>query len=161
MRLGSGERSGNQRLLIRLIIDSSNDKEAAEADRDVELFEEIAWRVLEYHEENDEALRLLMYSALEGHELSEIYFRGQVMPILRMLAEFIEGRVAAGIYRQVDAMTAVRGFIGMVNYHALTRKMYPRLSRELLDIDNREAARRYTGIFLASMLNRGWGEAGE
>ena len=29
MRLGSGERSGNQRLLIRLIIDSSNDKEVA------------------------------------------------------------------------------------------------------------------------------------
>ncbi len=125
-------------------------------DRDDELFEEIAWRILEFHEEDDQALRLLMYSALEGHELSEIFFRCQISPVIRMVAEFIGRRVEAGVYRRVDPMTAVRAFVGMVNYHALTKKMYPRLSQELLDIDNREAARRYTEIFLASMLCREW-----
>jgi sulfite reductase (NADPH) flavoprotein alpha-component len=58
------------------------------------------------------------------------------------LAGFIRRRVDEGSYRQVDPMTAVRSFIGMVHYHAMTTKLFPHQVNELLNISNRQAAER-------------------
>lgn len=127
--------------------------EAVESDDDRRVFEEIAFRMLEFHQQDDEAMRLLMYSALEGHELAEMIFRQHVAHVFHRLATFIKRRVSEGKFRKVDPMTAVRAFIGMVIYHALTNKMFPHHARELLNIGNRQAAERFTDIFLASMLN--------
>ena len=134
---------------------------ALESGDDWGLFEAIAFRILQFYEEDEQAMRLLMYSALEGHELSELFYRNHVARIFEALAEFIGRRIGEGRYRQVDAMTAVRAFVGMVDYHGLSNKIFARQAREHLGIDNREAAKRFTEIFLASMLNHQYqGEGG-
>lgn len=117
------------------------------------LFEAIAYGILQFYEEDEQAMRLLMYSALEGHELSELFYRNHVARIFEALADFIGRRIEEGRYRRVDAMTAVRAFVGMVDYHGMANKIFARQAREQLGIDNREAAKRFTEIFLASMWN--------
>lgn len=117
------------------------------------LLEGVAFRMFEINDQDEHTLRLMLYSGLEGHELAELFFRNHIVRIFEALASFIKRRINAGTFRRVDPMTAVRAFIGMVHYHAMTTRMFPHQTRELLNISNRQAAERFTDIFLASMLN--------
>jgi AcrR family transcriptional regulator len=123
---------------------------AMQARDDRQVFESLAFHILESHERDDAFMRLLFYSALERHELADIFFRTQVTNYYRRLASYVKQRIADGDYRRVDPMTAVRAFLGMVIYHAQINKFY---DRDLLNISNRQAAERFTDIFLTGILN--------
>lgn len=110
--------------------------------------ESIAFHILENNVRDDAFMRLLLYSALEGHELAEMFYRTQITQYYRELAAYFARRMDEGKLRRVDPMTAVRAFIGMVVYHAQMNKFY---ARDLLDISNQEAAKRFTDLFLAGM----------
>ena len=127
--------------------------EAMEAKNDREIFETLAVNVLEYHDRDDTAMRLLLYSALEGHELADIIFRNHIFKIHRRLAEYVRQRVADGTFREVDPMTAVRGFMGMIISHVMHKKFFLRNESEVLEVPNRQVAERVTNLFLASMTN--------
>lgn len=135
-------------------------EEAMGARDDRRVFETVAWRMLDFHEVNDSAMRVMMYSALEGHELAKMVFRTHITDMFKSLAAYIEKRIEEGAFRKTDAMTAARSFVGMVIYHAIVGKFYAEESRGLLDIDSREAASRFTDIFLASMTNRSYESGG-
>ncbi len=68
--------------------------------------------------------RLLLYSALENHELSHRFFRTHVMQYVELLSEFIRGGIAAGRFREVDPLLAARGFLGMVIYHFQIQELF-------------------------------------
>ena len=128
-------------------------EEAMKAKDDRQVFETMAFRVLEFHECDDTALRLLFYSALEGHELAEMIFRNHILKTHRRLADYLKQRIADGAFRRVDPMTAVRAFMGMVTNQVMHKKFYRGSSDELLKITNRQAAERFTDLFLASLTN--------
>ncbi|HZS06086.1 MAG TPA: TetR family transcriptional regulator [Blastocatellia bacterium] len=129
-------------------------EEAMRRGDDRRVFETIAFHILEKHEHDDAFMRLLFYSALEGHELSDIFFRNQVSRHHRRMAEYIRKRVADGAFRRVDPLTATRAFFGMVIYHAQTNKLYGRdHPANELRISNRQAAERFTDLFLGSLTN--------
>ncbi len=113
------------------------------------VFEAIAVHILESHERDDSFMRLFLYSALEKHELADMFYRNQITNRYRRLASYIEQRVKDRAYRRVDPMTAAHAFIGMVVYLAQLNKFY---GRELLNISNQEAAERFTDIFFGGML---------
>ena len=129
-------------------------EETQETGNDRGLFEAVAARMLEINNLDPNTLRLMLYSGLEGHGLAEIFYRNHIVRVFQALAGFIERRIAEGIYRKVDPMTAVRAFIGMVHYHVLTTRLFPQQTNELLNISNSEAAVRFADIFLASVLGR-------
>lgn len=112
------------------------------------VLEVLAFHILESHDRDDSFMRLLLYSALEGHELAEMFYSTLITRYYRELAEYFRHRTALGAFRRVDPMTAVRAFIGMVVYHAQMNRLY---GRDLLNINNREAARRFTDLFLGGM----------
>jgi len=128
-------------------------KKAMEAKDDKTVFESIAFHIMEFHRRDDTALRTLMYSALEGHELAEMIFRNHIAKTHLKLAEYVERRIADGGFRQVEPMMAVRGFMGAVMGHVMFYKFFPHDARELLDVSSRQAAERFTDLFLASMTN--------
>ncbi len=130
--------------------------EAMERCDDRRVFEAFAFHLLEFHERDDTAMRVLMYSALEGHELAEMIFRNHIARKHHHLAEYVKRRIAAGVFRRVDPMVAVRGFIGMVMNHAILNKFFRRDVRQLLDLTNRQAAAAFTDLFLASMTNHSY-----
>jgi hypothetical protein len=69
-------------------------------------------------------MRLLFFSALEGHSLSEMFFRFRVLRVDEFLRRYIRWRVAAGAFRPVDSALAAWNFIGMVVYHILLRELF-------------------------------------
>jgi hypothetical protein len=130
--------------------------EAMERRDDRQVFENLAFHLLEFHERDDTAMRLLLYSALEGHELAEMIFRNHISKIHQRLAGYVGKRIADGAFRRVDPMTAVRGFTGMVIGQVMNKKFFQPAGGAVLNITNRQAAERFTNLFLASLTNHGY-----
>jgi len=69
-------------------------------------------------------LRLLLFSALEGHELSDIFFGKQHKVFYEHLATYIHTRIQERAFRNVDPLLAARAFIGMVVHHRLLHEIF-------------------------------------
>ena len=69
-------------------------------------------------------LRLLLFSALEGHELSEMFFGKHHKIFYDHLAAYIRTRIEDGAFRPVDPLLAARAFIGMVVHHRLLHEIF-------------------------------------
>ncbi len=82
-----------------------------DAGEDGKFLSAIGHMILERHEQDTTFLRLLMFSALEGHELSDMFLNS--MPEKDPLALYVEKRIEAGIFRKVDPNLAARAFVGM------------------------------------------------
>jgi AcrR family transcriptional regulator len=68
--------------------------------------------------------RLLLYTALENHELTARFFRTHVAQYLEVLADYIRAGIAAGRFREVDPLLAARGFVGMIWYHFQIQELF-------------------------------------
>jgi AcrR family transcriptional regulator len=69
-------------------------------------------------------LRLLLFSALEGHELSEMFFGRHHKVFYEHLATYIQTRIRERAFRKVDPLLAARAFIGMVVHHRLLHEIF-------------------------------------
>ena len=69
-------------------------------------------------------LRLLLFSALEGHELSDMFFGKHHKVFYDHLASYIRTRIDDGAFRPVDPLLAARAFIGMVVHHRLLHEIF-------------------------------------
>jgi len=128
--------------------------EAIEKSDDRRVFETLAFHMLEFHERDDTAMRLLLYSALEGHELAEMITRNHILKTHQQMAEYVKKRMAEGVFRRMDPMLAVRGFMGMVIGHVMNKKFFLCAGGRMTPkITNRQAAAAFTDLFLASMTN--------
>ncbi|MBS1812684.1 MAG: TetR/AcrR family transcriptional regulator [Acidobacteria bacterium] len=127
---------------------------AIEQRNDRKLFETLAMHILESHDNDDTFMRLMFYSALEGHELSDMFFRNQVAERYREIATYIKERIHEGAFRKVDPNIAVRAFFGMVIHHAQTKRFFNQsLGDQKSTFSNRIAAERFTDLFLAGIAN--------
>ncbi len=63
--------------------------------------------------------RLLLFSALEGHEMSDMFFRQQYRVFHDLLASYIRQRIDDGAYRPLDPLLAARAFFGIIVHHRL------------------------------------------
>ncbi len=91
------------------------------ANTDAEVFATLAQRILG----RDTTLtRLLLFTALENHRLSQRFFRTHVAQYGEALADYIRRGIEAGRFRQVDPLLAARGFLGMVVYHYLVQELF-------------------------------------
>lgn len=63
--------------------------------------------------------RLLLFSALEGHEMSDMFFRQQYRVFHDLLAGYIQQRIDDGAYRPLDPLLAARAFFGIIVHHRL------------------------------------------
>jgi AcrR family transcriptional regulator len=98
-------------------------EEAAEKRDDVRVFTLIAsFRI---HRGSDPSLlRLLLFSALEGHELSDMFFRNRHRVFYEFLAGYIARRTREGKFRKVDPLLAAQSFVGMIVYHRLLHDIF-------------------------------------
>ncbi len=127
---------------------------AIEQSDDRRVFETLAFHMLEFHERDDTAMRLLLYSALEGHDLAEMIIRNHILKTSQQVAEYVKKRMAEGVFRRMDPMAAVRGYMGMVIGQVLNKKFFLCAGDQMKpDITNRQAAAAFTDLFLASMTN--------
>jgi AcrR family transcriptional regulator len=121
--------------------------EALQEKDDRAVFQRLALGALEHHEADPEFQRLLLHSALEGHELAQIFFEKFVQRVYALLGNYIEGRQRDGAMMNIDPAIVVRAFIGMVVHHSLNNNLWDP-KRRLLKISNQEAAKHFTDILL-------------
>lgn len=111
------------------------------------VFERLAQGALDHHECDPAFQRLLLHSALEGHELAEMFFEKFIRRVYRLLGDYITERQRDGAMIKVDPFIIVRAFIGMIIHHSLNNNLWDPKQR-LLKISNRDAARHFTSILL-------------
>jgi len=111
------------------------------------VFQRLALGALEHHESDPEFQRLLLHSALEGHELAQMFFEKFVQRVYALLGNYIAGRQRDGAMIDIDPAIVVRAFIGMIVHHSLNNNLWDP-KRRLLRISNEEAAKHFTDILL-------------
>ena len=111
------------------------------------VFQGLALDALNQHDCDPEFHRLLLHSALEGHELAQMFWEKFVKRVYRILSKYIRERQRDGAMVEVDPLIIVRAFIGMIIHHSLNNNLWDR-QRQLLKISNETAAREFTNILL-------------
>lgn len=126
--------------------DEAQKKAIDEAD-DYKVFYTLALKALKHQQDDPDLMRLLFHSALEGHELSEMFFDQFVSRMYEFIGAYIRKRQADGAMRSVEPRVVVRAFLGMLIHHSLNNILWDK-SRRLLDISNEEAAHEFVTILL-------------
>jgi len=94
------------------------------ANDDRALFRELAALILTQYDEDPAYPRLLLFSALERHELAALFFEQRIRQFFNVVAGYIRRRIRAGAFRDVNPQVAARSFIGMVSYHGQLRLLF-------------------------------------
>jgi AcrR family transcriptional regulator len=127
--------------------------DAVERRDDRAVFEQLAMNSLQRHDRDTEFHRLLLYAALEGHELAEMFWERNVRSLYEFLGAYIRDRQRDGAMIEIDPAVVVRAFVGMVIHHSLSNKLWDR-GRNLLNVSNEDAARHFTDILLRGITNQ-------
>ena len=127
------------------------EKRAIEENDDYNVFYNLAINALEHQQNDVDFMRLLFHSALEGHELSQMFFERFISRLYEFLSAYISKRQKAGAMREVEPRVVVRAFLGMIIHHSLNNILWDK-SRRLLDISNEEAAHEFATILLRGVL---------
>jgi AcrR family transcriptional regulator len=116
------------------------------------VFESLALGALDHHEHDPEFQRLLLHSALEKHQLAEMFFDEFVRRVYDFLGSYIRERQRDGAFIEIDPSIVVRSFIGMVMHHSLNNNLWDP-DRRLLNISNESAAKHFTDILLKGITS--------
>lgn len=123
--------------------------DAMERGDDSTAFETMARAMMEHHRQDPQFLRLLLYSALEGHELAQIFWERNVRVMYAFLGDYIRRRQREGAFRDVDPRIVVRAFTGTIIHHSLNNILWDTDPvRRILDVPNEKAAKEFTAILL-------------
>ncbi len=119
---------------------------------DREFFGAVARLLLQRVERDPSYLRLLLFSALEGHELADVFFEREAGEVYRRVTDYIRKRVEEGAFRpDLDVTNAARALVGMAVHHAMIQALF----RDTVVTSSREQyAAEMVEIFLAGMERR-------
>lgn len=117
------------------------------------LLQTIAFHLIEAIENDPTFLRLLLYSALEGHGLSSLFFDRVVCRLHEFLSDYFRSRIAAGRFRAYNPMLAARAFLGMIIHDLLLQEVFgfPRSGSVP------EMVETFVDLFLQGIKTSDWG----
>ncbi len=118
--------------LYRAIIQKKTDgseemffpKEAIQAKDDRQVFRSVASYLISKNSEDPTFMRLIQYGALEGHELSRIFFETHAMERTRLLSRYIRQRIKERAFKKVSPLLAARAFMGMILHYVQSQEIY-------------------------------------
>lgn len=87
-------------------------------------FHRLAELVIERYEHDPGFVRLLLFAALERHELADRFYERQVMMFYRVVAAYVRRRIKEGAIREMDPKLVARVFLGMVANYALNQVLF-------------------------------------
>jgi AcrR family transcriptional regulator len=99
-------------------------KDAIESQDDRQVFKSILSYLLRKNTADPTFMRLLLYSALESHDLSKMFFENQAMDHSKLLARYIQRRIKENGFRKVNPLLTARAFIGMAIHYVMAQEIY-------------------------------------
>ena len=127
--------------------ESESEQKAIVEKDDYTVFYNIAVNMLHHHRNDVDFMRLLFYSALDEHELSQIFFEQFVSRMYDFIGAYISQRQADGAMRMGEPRIIVRAFLGMLIHHSLNTILWDK-KRRLLDVSDEQAAHEFVIILL-------------
>ncbi len=121
--------------------------EELKAKDDFGVFNGMALNAFKNHREDQNFMRLLLHSALEGHELSRMFFESFVAVMYDFLGSYIKQRQKDGAFREIEPKIIVRSFVGMIIHHSLSNILWDR-EQKILKITDEDAAKEFATILL-------------
>jgi AcrR family transcriptional regulator len=104
-------------------------------------------KFLERHEQDSGVMRLLLFSALERHELADMFLAS--MAVRDPMVAYMERQMNEGTFRRMDPFLAARAFLGMFVCHIQMQEMFgQKKSREFA---RAEVVQTFVSIFLTGM----------
>jgi AcrR family transcriptional regulator len=130
---------------------------AAERRDDRAVFGGLARELFRRIEEDPAFLRILFFTALENHALSEPFFASRVRRLREFVAGYVALRVEEGAFRSVEPALAARAFLGMIFDHMNVRIIFHQKETYQQTLD--EVADTFTSIFLGGVQQPSEGKA--
>ena len=88
-------------------------------------FTRVAETILAWYASDPDYVRLLLYSALERHELAELFHQHHaVRSYVQVIVDYIRKRAGSGAFRNVTPELAARAFTGSVANYALRQVVF-------------------------------------
>lgn len=116
----------------------------AERGDDAALFSTLAIKLFSSYGQEHTLFRLMLYCALEHHELSRQFRDRQVAPIERFIEGYVRARQQQGAFRQGDPHALARSFLSMCHHHVLRQVLFG----EAVAPADEAAARTFSEVFL-------------
>jgi AcrR family transcriptional regulator len=114
------------------------------------ILKSIALRMFECVEKDPTFMRLLYFSALEGHELSDMFFDTYVEYINMLLSDYIEQRISEGAFKELDPSISSRAFMGMVMNYIIANELFGEKKKKR-KVDKEAVVDTFVKIFLGGM----------
>jgi AcrR family transcriptional regulator len=118
---------------------------------DEEFFMALGRAFMEKHEKDTTFMRLLLFSALEGHELSQMFVAS--MTSRKPFSNYIQKRIDEGAFRPMSPSLAARAFFGMFFSCVLWQEIFG--VDKTQPYDQEEVVSTFVSIFLRGMRKDG------
>jgi AcrR family transcriptional regulator len=122
----------------------------AKEDDDEKFFTTLGNAFMERHEKDTTFLRLLLFSALEGHQLSDMFIASLTR---KPSLIYIQKRMDDGAFRPMNPQLAAQAFLGMFASFVLWQEIFGLKKNQPYDRD--EVVRTFVSIFLNGMKKEG------
>jgi AcrR family transcriptional regulator len=119
---------------------------------DWQVFESLARRMIEKARMDPAFIRLLYFSALEGHELSSMFFETYVEYLRKLLSDYVQKGIREGIFKKVNPLLSGRAFIGMLANYITARELFGETGKQRFT--DEEVVECFTDIFLYGIKNK-------
>lgn len=117
-----------------------------------EVFKDLAAFLLNEHQRDSSFLRLLTYSALEKHDLSEIFIKTKGLELIEFIEAHIKSLIDEGTLKKTDPAVAARAFMGMVLHYSISQELYG--LKKYFDRPNETVIDIFVNIFFEGMKRR-------
>ena len=95
-----------------------------EAGDDVGLFRALGLGILSWYLDDSRFAKLLLHSALDRHELADLFYETQVSRFYQMIEAFIGNRIRQGAFHETDPALMARAFVGMIVHIGMIGSVY-------------------------------------
>jgi AcrR family transcriptional regulator len=108
-------------------------------------------QILLWYTAQSSHVRLLFFSALEGHELAQLWHEKAVAEFISWVEDYYRRQASAGAFVPADPQLAARAFIGMIAHFGQTTLLFPYTT---LKLSNKEAVDQFVNLFLNGIRTR-------
>jgi TetR/AcrR family transcriptional regulator len=109
-------------------------------------------KVIEIYRDDPRFERLMMYAALEGHEIAVMH-HNSVLPFVEALRQYIERRQKEGALIACDPFLVILAVVGVAKQFAMAKYLFPGKTFCGAD-DDADVADVLTGIVLSGLQNK-------
>jgi TetR/AcrR family transcriptional regulator len=123
-------------------------REHAERRDDEALFYTFFAKLVNYHRDDRDFIRLMLYSALEGHSLAQKFHDKRGNSIQKFLREYVQTRQNEGAFHPFNVNAVVSSCFAMPMNHSMVKSLF---QFKNMDVSDEEAIVTFTQLLLSGL----------